>query len=143
MTIDTRQIGLNCMALKARMAARTVTRAYDAALKPLNLRITQFTLLACIASDNVKSISALADYLAVERTTLTRNLQLLEKNGFIEFSTESSGRAKPILLTQKGEELLQKAIPIWEGVQDTLQEKLGNNEWHMVASSLGLLTKSV
>ncbi len=139
---DIRHIGRNCMALKARMAARTVTRAYDAALKPLNLRITQFTLLACIATDDVKSISALADYLAVERTTLTRNLQLLEKNGFINFVDGESGRARAISLTQKGEDLLEEAIPIWEGVQEKLQKKLGDNEWHMVASGLGLLTKS-
>ncbi len=139
---DLHAIGRSCMALKARMAARTVTRVYDSALKPVGLRITQFTVLACIGSGDVNSISGLADYLAIERTTLTRNLQLLEKKGIISFEQGADSRARPVKLTEKGEELLQNAIPLWQDAQKTLQEKLGSDEWHMISSGLNILTKS-
>ncbi len=136
-------IGGQCMALRARMAARTVTRAYDAALKPVGLRITQFTVLACIATELTHSISGLADYMAVERTTLTRNLQLLESKGFIKIDDEGYRRSRRMHLTEEGLAILEAALPLWEAVQEDLKKKMGADEWNMVSAGLTMLTKSV
>jgi len=136
-------IGKECMALRSRMAARTITRAYDAALKPIGLRITQFTVLACIATELTNSISGLADYMAVERTTLTRNLQLLEKKGLIKIFDEGYRRSRQMRLTDQGRAKLDAAIPLWQNAQDELKEKMGQDEWNMVSAGLSMLTKSV
>jgi len=142
MTTDIKNIGRECMALRSRMAARTITRAYDNALKPLGLRITQFTVLACIATELTDSISSLADYMAVERTTLTRNLQLLEKKGLIRIEDEGYRRSRKMRLTEEGAKMLKAAIPIWEQTQDELKQKLGTDQWNMVSAGLNILTKS-
>ena len=130
------------MALRSRMAARTVTRAYDAALKPVGLRITQFTVLACIASDFTNSISELADYMAIERTTLTRNLQLLEKMGLIKMEEEGYRRSRKMRLTEEGRNTLDAAIPLWEETQENLKETMGPDQWSMVSAGLNILTRS-
>ena len=69
---DLIDIGSNCAALRTRMAARGVTRAYDNALRPLGIKITQFTLLVSAKYDGSRSIGDMADFLAMERSTLTR-----------------------------------------------------------------------
>ncbi len=143
MTTEIKDIGRKCMALRSRMAARTVTRAYDAALKPIGLRITQFTVLACIATELTDSISALADYMAVERTTLTRNLQLLESKGLIIIGEEGYRRSRKMRLTAEGASILSAAIPIWESTQEDLKQKMGLDEWNMVSSGLNMLTKAM
>ena len=68
------------------------------------------------------SISVLAEYLGLERTTLTRNLKLLEKEGLIEIGPEGHRRARAIKLSQQGEEKLGEALPIWRKTQDRLIE---------------------
>ena len=64
------EVGRNCFCLHARMAARAVTRQYNAALAPLGLEVTEFSLLGSLAADHAASIAELADRLAFERTTL-------------------------------------------------------------------------
>ena len=73
-----------CACHKTRMAMRSVTRAYDEALRPLGLRATQLLLLVAIAAEGAMSISALADTIGMDRSTLTRNVQPLEEEGLIQ-----------------------------------------------------------
>ena len=68
----------NCACYRARAAARRVTRDYDEALKPLGLKITQFTVLASIKGLKPSSTSKLAKGLAMERTSLVRTLELMQ-----------------------------------------------------------------
>ena len=93
------------------MTARAVTRVYDEALRPIGLKITQFALLSAIDMGIGGSISDLAERLAFERTTLTRNLQLLKDNGFI-VPREGTGRAVAYAMTPKGQ---IKATPFRSG----------------------------
>ncbi|WP_146739712.1 MarR family winged helix-turn-helix transcriptional regulator [Hyphomonas pacifica] len=64
-------------------AARRITREYDDALRPVGLTVTQFGLLNSVDRYEPDSISELADLLALDRTTLSRNLKPLEKAGLI------------------------------------------------------------
>src|ERR1700737_580246 len=109
-------IGKTCACLHTRMTARAVTRAYDEALRPIGLKITQFALLASIDMGISGSISDLAERLAFERTTLTRNLQLLKENGLIvpRFGTH---RSVAYALTAKGRKAIARATPLWEKAQ--------------------------
>jgi DNA-binding MarR family transcriptional regulator len=66
-----------------RAAARLITNAYDDALRPSGLRVIQFALLAAIGAEQSVSITALARLIDMDRTTLSRNLKPLEKDGLI------------------------------------------------------------
>ena len=122
-------VGRECAALRTRMAARSVTRIYDEAMRPVGLKITQFTLLVAIKMGTPESISQLADHLAMERTTLTRNLQLLEREGLVEVGPEGYRRARSMRLTKTGEAKLKKALPIWRATQDRMVAALGKDRW--------------
>ena len=122
-------IGRNCAALRTRMAARGVTRAYDAALRPLGIKITQFTLLVTARYEAELSIGDMADFLAMERSTLTRNLKLLAEMGLIEMRKGKAPRTKVPVMTPKGDALLAKAIPLWREAQARLTAHIGKARW--------------
>ncbi len=92
-TVTEQDVRENCAALRARMAARKLTRSYDKALKPAGLKITQFTLLIAVEAGSVKSLPALADMLALARSSLVRNVKLLEDEGLIEAAPSAEGRS--------------------------------------------------
>ena len=68
----------DCLCLASRRAARRITRVYDRELRPYGLRVTQFTVLVMLSLRGALTISELAKALGAERTTLTRNLALIE-----------------------------------------------------------------
>ena len=133
----------DCAALRTRMAARSVTRAYNEALRPLGLMATQFSLLAAIKQGAPDSISRLADWLAIERSTLTRNLQVLEKDGLIEVGPEGYRRARVLTLTEAGEAKLAAALPLWRQTQDRLEAKLGKRRWREARALLEELSTAL
>ncbi|RMD63276.1 MAG: MarR family transcriptional regulator [Alphaproteobacteria bacterium] len=132
-----------CAALRTRMAARKVTRAYDEALRPLGLKVTQFTLLVAIRRGAPESISQLAEILALERTTLTRNLRRLEKDGLVAVGPEGYRRARSLRLTKKGEAKLERALPLWRATQNRLVKRLGKDRWHETRALLSDLIEAV
>ena len=124
------------------MAARKLTRLYDKALKPAGLRITQFTLLIAIKDGRAKSLSALADILSMERTTLLRNLKVLEDAGLVLTEPSGEGRALSLRLTPDGEKRLHKALPYWQDAQRKLETELGQ-DWPVAKSSLEQIIRDV
>mgnify|MGYP001472277214 CR=1 FL=1 len=104
---------LSCKCFKMRKASRVVTQFYDKKLKPVGIRITQFTILSLIATTQKKTLISLADDLMMDRTTLTRGLNILLKEGFIEQIKADDSRKKIMKLTEKGHKVLDKAIPLW------------------------------
>jgi DNA-binding MarR family transcriptional regulator len=131
-----------CVCLHTRMAARAVTRAYDQALAPLGLEATQFTLLAAIAGNPEKSITALADRLALERSSLSRNLKLLQQRGLIAPSG-GGGRSAAYVVTAEGGVLLGDALPIWAEAQRRSESAMGALTWSVTRDTLRQLRKSL
>jgi DNA-binding MarR family transcriptional regulator len=125
----------NCVCLHTRMAARAITRAYDAALAPLGLEATQFTLLAAIAANPTGSVTEMADRLALERTSLSRNLAVLSKRGLV-ISEPTRGRSVTCKVTPTGEALLATALPVWRKVQSILEQQVGAEGWAETRKSL-------
>lgn len=110
------------MAYAARRTANLVTRHYNRYLAPLGLEITQAVLLGLIASGKAGSSSELARMIGVERSTLTRNLKLLEEAGLIRRRT--SGRKVVPELTGTGRTTLAEAYRAWEEGQAALTGEL-------------------
>ena len=132
----------SCACHKVRMAARAVTRAYDDALRPVGLRATQLTVLVAVGKDISISITALAKLIEMDRTTLTRNLRPLEKQGLIAVGPEGWRRSRMLEITKKGQSRLREALPYWEQVQATLRRKLGDQKWDGVHDSLDQLIRA-
>jgi DNA-binding MarR family transcriptional regulator len=128
MTIE-RDIVENCACHKVRMAARSVTRAYDDALRPVGLRSTQFSLLVAVAIDGAISITSLANFLGMDRSTLTRNLGPLVDDELISVCLEGWRRSRTIEITKKGRSRLREALPHWKRAQGSLRQKLGDPDW--------------
>ena len=123
-------IAQDCLCRKTRMAGRIITRAYDEALRPSGLKITQFTLLVAVGYGQPGSISELSDWLAMERTTLTRNLKLLEKDGLITATTGPHHKSRAFKLTETGQQKVQAAHPLWQKAQAQYRQKLNEDGWH-------------
>lgn len=136
-------ISKNCAVLRTRKAARIVSRYYDEALRPLGIKNTQLSLLVAIKVGAPDSISAFADRMGIERTTLTRNLQLLEKKGFIEVGPEGYRRARAMRLLPFGQATLEKALPLWQQAQDTIEDKLGASHWQEAKAALDNLANTL
>ncbi|MGL4241569.1 MAG: MarR family winged helix-turn-helix transcriptional regulator [Beijerinckiaceae bacterium] len=123
------------------MTARAVTRAYDKALAPLGLEATQFTLLAAIAGNPEKSITALADRLALERSSLSRNLKALDLRRLIEGIGQ--GRSRAYRITPAGEDLLARALPLWAETQRKAESAMGALTWSVTRDNLRQLRRGL
>jgi DNA-binding MarR family transcriptional regulator len=116
----------NCLCQASRSAARGVTAVFDRHLRPHGLRVTQFTILANLILRGATPMTALAEALGADRTTLTRNLALLERNGWVETRTEESdARTHLVSATEKGRALANDALPDWRKAQAAVAAMLG------------------
>jgi DNA-binding MarR family transcriptional regulator len=124
-----REIIQSCACHKVRMAARAVTRAYDDALRPVGLRATQLSVLVAVAIDGAMSITELANFLGMDRSTLTRNLAPLKKEGLVSVGAEGWRRSRELVITKKGRARMESAVPIWQNAQTALKRKVGERNW--------------
>src|SRR2546426_7680268 len=118
-----------CVCSTLRMVSRAVTQLYDDVLRPSGLRVTQFSILATIARLGEANLRQLEDMLAIDQTTLTRSLNLLERDGVIERVPHPDGRIKAMELTSKGRRALEAARLLWSQVQDKVLRELGTKAW--------------
>lgn len=127
---------MDCTCANLRKAARVVTQAYDAALQPVGLKATQFTLLATLTKLGDKPLTRLADALVMDRTTLTRNLKPLVREGYIRIDQEEDQRIRKVSLTNAGKDVFDKARPRWERAQSKIQGTLGQERWSDLLNGL-------
>ena len=117
-----------CMCGNLRRAGRLITNVYDTYFQPAGIKVTQYTLLLAIQRIGPVTMQRLADEVILERTTCTRNLKILENNRFIRFQQGQDKRKKYIVLTQKGTDKLQEALPLWEKAQNFIFHQVGEAE---------------
>ena len=114
----------HCQAL--RQAARRVSALYDAALAPHGLRISQYAVLARLRADGPRGIQALADALAMDRTTLGRALRPLERDGLVRLARDpADARSRRLALTEEGRLRLAQARPTWAAAQARFEQGFG------------------
>jgi DNA-binding MarR family transcriptional regulator len=121
-TIEVRD---TCLCLAAQRAARALARRFDDAFRPLGLTNGQFSLLMALNRPKPPSIGPLAEFLAMDRTTLTAALKPLERRGLIRVAVDPDDRRGRLLqLTAKGRKLLAKALPVWRENHRTLDRQV-------------------
>lgn len=121
----------DCSCFNLRRAARRVTQVYDHELASTGLKATQLSLLALLRGDNTGkgiAITRLAEKLGMDRTTLTRNLGVVERDGMVTVRTGDDTRSRLVVLTKAGREAVNRAIPHWEKAQAILARKIGADQ---------------
>jgi DNA-binding MarR family transcriptional regulator len=109
-----------------RKAGRIATRNYDKWLKPCGLKSTQFGMLANIARNPAITVSELAELLLMDQSTVSRNLRILEKSGYIQLEEGiTDQRIKRIQMTDFGVSTMNEATPLWEKAQLDMEKVLG------------------
>ncbi len=120
-----KEIGRSCVCYNLRRAARATTRLYDDFLRPSGLRSTQYSMLMVARVLGPVTLTKLAEMTVTERTTLTRNLSILEKKGLIVIEPGKDRRERQVSITERGLKVLMEAIPLWEAAQAHIEQGLG------------------
>ena len=126
----------SCTCQNLRQTTRVVTQYYEQALEPTGLKITQLPVLAAAATMGPVTMSELAESLVMDRTTLTRNLQPLERAGLVRITPGEDKRARMVTATHKGMNALDKALPLWKEAQNGMVEALGRFHWGVLMDNL-------
>ena len=135
-----KDIGRTCACFKVRKAARAVTKLYEVVLRPIGLRPTQFSLLMATRVMGPVTVVKLAQVTVMDRTTLTRNLQVLEKRGLIAINPGEDRREREVTLTASGMEVLAQAVPLWEAAQERVRKALGEEKMGNLMDGLSEMT---
>lgn len=130
-----------CTCAELRKAARAVTLLYDNAFKSTGLLSTQLSVLRIISKSDSLKVSQLAEELGMDRTTLTRNLSVLERQGFIKISPGKDHRTRIVTITSSGSTSITKTIPLWNEVQRNVKKQMGENAWREMMQSLSQFVK--
>ena len=134
---------LVCACAGLRGAARAVTRAYDDALRPSGLRVTQFTLLQVLAiADEPVTQGTLGEFLALDSTTLSRTLRPLERRGWIRTLPAPDRRERHLALTPAGRRQFERARPRWQRAQERLRKRVGAAHWETLFETLDQVTRA-
>jgi DNA-binding MarR family transcriptional regulator len=123
-------IPLPCLSASFRRASRVLTQHYETALRPLGLRGTQFTLLQALSLAGEVSQGTLGEILAIDSTTLTRTLAIMERHGWIASQPGDDRRERLLSLSKAGRAEFKRALPHWEKVQQELHARFGNKRWN-------------
>jgi DNA-binding MarR family transcriptional regulator len=116
----------DCIATRLRMANRVITKVYDDALRPFGLRVTQMSMLVVAADRGLIRQTEIGSELQLDDSTLSRNLERMRANGWLEEVSGEDARVHSYRLTVAGRTLLVRALPAWKGAQKEANRLLGD-----------------
>jgi len=124
-----------------RRATRAVTQHFDNKLRPLGLRVSQFSIMGALAVIELTSpeginMTALAELLVLDRTTLARNLKPLERDGLVQIVPGEDRRIRLVRLTEQGHAKLVDGFPSWQEAQAQIVDTLGEERWQQLRNEL-------
>lgn len=122
-----------CALFHSRRAARAMTAFFDKHLKAAGIKATHFSLLVAISLAEGRPLSEIAEYMAMDRTALARDLRVLEELGLLTIdSPESDRRVRHMKLTTKGTLVMRDALPHWRKAQDGVERAMAASSWPRV-----------
>lgn len=129
-----------CACIALRRATRAVTAAYDAALAPSGLRVTQFSVLRTLARLGPLGVTRLAEKVALDRSTMGRNLDPLERRGLVHIEVGVTDQRERVAhLTPAGEAAIEAALPLWRDAQDRVTRLVETSALAALTERLGAL----
>ena len=143
-TQNTRNYLKICACRNLRMTSRVITQYFDKALQPVGLRITQLALMADILFSEGITVGELADTQLMDQTTVTRNVEILRKSGFIDVkSGNDDSRKRCITITELGTAKLKAAVPFWEKAQQRIEDNIGSERYEEFLKTLSDIQRIV
>jgi len=131
----------NCLCLHVQRAARALARRYDEAFRPLKLTNGQFSLMMALNQPSTPNLTRMSRFLAMDRTTMTAHLKVLERRGWVRVKADPRDRRNHRLtLTPAGRALLAEALPLWEAAQRETLAEISRNEADDLKALLGHLS---
>jgi len=121
-----------CACAALRRASRVLSQMYDDELRSLGLKNTQLAVLQAVGSAGSTTQARLAQELSVDSTTLSRNVKVLEGNGWLQGTEGGDRRERVLSLTGTGQELVRQAERPWNRVQERLRKSLGEGRWEQL-----------
>lgn len=131
-----REIGKHCACFNLRRAARLVTQRFDRAFRESGITANQFSVLLAAYDQEGILLTKLAKSLGMERTTLTRNVSLLDRMGMVSITTGHDRRERKIVITANGIDLLEKTLPLWQKAQNDVLDAIGQEKWEGLLAGL-------
>ena len=116
-----------CICIRLRRVAQKITDFYDETLRPAGISVNQYSLLSNISRMEGCGTGELAQKVKLEKSTLVRTLQPLLRDGLITDKSSEGNRRRQIYLTPHGQDVLKKAIPLWDKAQRDIVSKLGTS----------------
>ena len=130
-----------CLCLHTQRAARALARRFDDAFRPLGLSNGQFSLLMSLNRLEPASMGSVAALLAMDRTTLTANLQPLARRGLVNVMVDrEDGRSRRLTLTPAGRALLRAAVPVWKKMHAAVERLLARSSPEDLRAALRALS---
>jgi DNA-binding MarR family transcriptional regulator len=136
-SIDT--IARTCIAVRLRLLNRVVTNLYDDALRPLGLKVSQLNILIVAAKLGLARPAQVCEILQLDASTLSRNVERMRAQGWLEAVPDEDARAQPFRLTPHGRRLIEKAVPAWEDAQRQARDLLGDEGVALLDKAAGKL----
>jgi DNA-binding MarR family transcriptional regulator len=130
------QIAATCTNFSLRKVTRMVGAIYDETLRPSGLKGTQFNQLVALALLRTATVQKLAKILVLDRTSLTRSLAPLERDGLVQSLPSVDGRERNLALTSLGYQRLREATRLWERAQRRVAKALGPTKTRELTESL-------
>ena len=126
----------NCVCFNLRWASRVMTKFYDAELRRHGIRANQSTILLALKARESWSMAELSEALGMERTTLVRNLQPLQRDGLATADGGGRGARVELAITTKGRKQIDKIMPAWRAAQRAAVKTLGEQRWSALLTDL-------
>src|SRR4051812_6489606 len=126
------KIAEECVAVRLRMLNRFITNIYDNALRPLDLKVSQMNILVAAAKMGTARPLEVCEYLHLDVSTLSRNVERMKARGWLEVVPDEDGRSQPFQLTPQGRKLLEKAVPAWGEAQRQVTKIFGDGFVHQL-----------
>ena len=120
-------ISSECIAVRLRMLNRVVSNIYDEALRPLGLKVGQVNILVVVKTRGPISPGQVATVLQMDKSTLSRNLAPLQRQGWIDTRPGEDARSHELVVTKKGTRLIEKTLPLWRASQRRVRALLGDS----------------
>jgi DNA-binding MarR family transcriptional regulator len=129
-----------CIAVRVRLINRVITALYDEALRPHGVRVSQGNILVAVAKRGEARPAEVCRMLRIEKSTLSRDVELMKKAGWLVSEPPDGGRNQTLRVTPEGLKLLGKVQPAWEKAQTEARSLIGDagvDALHQIASRLG------
>ena len=133
----------NCVCFNLRRVTRVVTQFFDVEMRKHGIRSTQGSVLAAMHAVGPSHMAELSEILGMERTTLLRNLQPLQRDGLVTIEGGGHGARVELSLTAKGRKQIEKLVPAWASAQRTAVQVLGEKRWSAVLADLDAVASAL